>query len=104
MPPLPADFIHARACKLKCEKILTRPDVVHTADVRHLQQLSDLFPAGIFFRCAFLSCHNKTSTVVLLLYTTLEVYTKYGMVSYHSLISSTGLNINDPITVIPSLS
>ena len=25
MPPLPADFIHARACKLKCEKILTRP-------------------------------------------------------------------------------
>ena len=26
MPPLPADFIHARACKLKCEKILTRPD------------------------------------------------------------------------------
>ena len=56
-------------------------DVVHAADVRHLQQLSDLFPAGIFFRCAFLSCHNKTSTVVLLLYTTLEVYTKYGMVS-----------------------
>ncbi|MGN8969946.1 ImmA/IrrE family metallo-endopeptidase, partial [Intestinimonas sp. HCP28S3_D6] len=37
--------------------------------------------AGIFFRCAFLSCHNKTSTVVLLLYTTLEVYTKCGMVS-----------------------
>lgn len=28
MPPLPADFIHARACKLKCEKILTRPWVV----------------------------------------------------------------------------
>ena len=26
MPPLPADFIHARACKLKCEKILTRPE------------------------------------------------------------------------------
>ena len=25
MPPLSADFIHARACKLKCEKILTRP-------------------------------------------------------------------------------
>ena len=25
MPPLPADSIHARACKLKCEKILTRP-------------------------------------------------------------------------------
>ena len=27
MPPLPADFIHARACKLKCEKILTRPSI-----------------------------------------------------------------------------
>ena len=27
MPPLPADSIHARACKLKCEKILTRPSV-----------------------------------------------------------------------------
>ncbi len=27
MPPLPADSIHARACKLKCEKILTRPVV-----------------------------------------------------------------------------
>ena len=26
MPPLPADSIHARACKLKCEKILTRPN------------------------------------------------------------------------------
>ena len=28
MPPLPADSIHARACKLKCEKILTRPVLV----------------------------------------------------------------------------
>ena len=28
MPPLPADSIHARACKLKCEKILTRPILV----------------------------------------------------------------------------
>lgn len=27
MPPLPADSIHARACKLKCEKILTRPSM-----------------------------------------------------------------------------
>ena len=56
-------------------------NVVHAADVRHLQQLSALFPAGIFFRGAFLSCHCKTSTAVLLLYTTLEVYTKYGMAS-----------------------
>ena len=28
MPPLPADSIHARACKLKCEKILTRPQII----------------------------------------------------------------------------
>jgi len=28
MPPLPADSIHARACKLKCEKILTRPALI----------------------------------------------------------------------------
>ena len=31
MPPLPADFIHARACKLKCEKILTRPEIEATS-------------------------------------------------------------------------
>lgn len=30
MPPLPADSIHARACKLKCEKILTRPPAMGT--------------------------------------------------------------------------
>lgn len=37
MPPLPADSIHARACKLKCEKILTRPDpvVVYPHSFRH---------------------------------------------------------------------
>ena len=29
MPPLPADSIHARACKLKCEKILTRPWIIY---------------------------------------------------------------------------
>ena len=41
MPPLPADFIHARACKLKCEKILTRPS---TASV--LLKKSILKPSG----------------------------------------------------------
>ena len=30
MPPLPADSIHARACKLKCEKILTLPGAQYT--------------------------------------------------------------------------
>ena len=33
MPPLPADSIHARACKLKCEKILTRPHFVSLLSV-----------------------------------------------------------------------
>lgn len=32
MPPLPADSIHARACKLKCEKILTRPFATMSSD------------------------------------------------------------------------
>ena len=58
------------------------PGVRTIAFHQHTIFHEDLFPAGIFFRCAFLSCHNKTSTVVLLLYTTLEVYTKYGMVSH----------------------
>lgn len=35
MPPLPADSIHARACKLKCEKILTRP--IMAVDIDSLQ-------------------------------------------------------------------
>ena len=32
-------------------------DVIHAADVCHLQQLTDLFSTGIFFRCAILSGH-----------------------------------------------
>ena len=47
MPPLPADFIHARACKLKCEKILTRP--VRRSDLpAHPQDQSVVlqFPKG----------------------------------------------------------
>ena len=36
MPPLPADSIHARACKLKCEKILTRPFI----SPEHVKSLS----------------------------------------------------------------
>ena len=41
--PLPADFIYARTCKLKCEKFLTRP--------------TDFLPPGFFFRRAILSGH-----------------------------------------------
>ena len=66
-------------------RLLEQPlDVVHAADVRQLQQLTNLFPAGIFFRGAFPSCHMKTSILVLLLYTTFEVYTKYGIGSTFS--------------------
>ena len=37
MPPLPADSIHARACKLKCEKILTRPEKIVNAQKETIQ-------------------------------------------------------------------
>ena len=37
MPPLPADSIHARACKLKCEKILTRPKTQRDSDYTKLK-------------------------------------------------------------------
>ena len=44
MPPLPADSIHARACKLKCEKILTRPQVELAADIiENLQSALESF-------------------------------------------------------------
>ena len=36
MPPLPADSIHARACKLKCEKILTRPVLIYQVNPTQL--------------------------------------------------------------------
>ena len=35
MPPLLADFIHARVCKLKCEKFLTVPKYIRVHDLRH---------------------------------------------------------------------
>jgi len=41
MPPLPTDSIHARACKLKCEKILTRPKIC--LPVRFLLLLTRLY-------------------------------------------------------------
>ena len=36
MPPLLADLIHARGCKLKCEKFLTLPLRAHTPYQAHL--------------------------------------------------------------------
>ena len=44
MPPLPADSIHARACKLKCEKILTRPE---TADLPLFQRTKQCGGDGV---------------------------------------------------------
>ena len=49
MPPLPADSIHARACKLKCEKILTRgPTNPHKKLQQKLYSLlvADALPEG----------------------------------------------------------
>lgn len=43
MPPLPADSIHARACKLKCEKILTRPRVFNRYRKRTSSQIETKF-------------------------------------------------------------
>ncbi|MDB7921873.1 tyrosine-type recombinase/integrase, partial [Flavonifractor plautii] len=42
MPPLPADSIHARACKLKCEKILTRPSFRHRFAKSFLDRCNDI--------------------------------------------------------------
>lgn len=47
MPPLPADSIHARACKLKCEKILTRPREVGYLFISHDRALCERFCTAI---------------------------------------------------------
>ena len=60
MPPLPADSIHARACKLKCEKILTRPTLsFHISDFLNSliytwkrRKTNPLFQLPIFLRSA----------------------------------------------------
>lgn len=49
MPPLPADSIHARACKLKCEKILTRPLDEH-AEKRVAREIRKLAAANEILR------------------------------------------------------
>lgn len=60
-------------------------DVAHAADVCQLQQFMDFGSVFISFRGAIPSCHSKTSDVVLLFYTTSEVYTKCGMISFRML-------------------
>ena len=47
MPPLPADSIHARACKLKCEKILTRP-MPDVMDAKQLAEALQISKAGAY--------------------------------------------------------
>ena len=56
-------------------------DVVHAIDVRNLQQFTDLCSAGFFFRASILSGHIFSSILMLLFYTSPEVYTIIGMVS-----------------------
>ena len=55
MPPLPADFIHARACKLKCEKILTRPAFLHRLVFRAVLLIPDRvgLAAAFLLVCAY---------------------------------------------------
>ena len=45
MPPLPADSIHARACKLKCEKILTRPAII-VSDMARQEDVTEALKAA----------------------------------------------------------
>ena len=47
MPPLPADSIHARACKLKCEKILTRPSQNLGAGGNHFRRVCEVLTVSI---------------------------------------------------------
>ena len=65
--------------------------------VCHLQQFSDFFTTCVFFRGTILSSHYKTSNVVLLFYTTLEVYTNFGMVSRSNRIPMAVLGWKSPI-------
>ena len=59
MPPLPADFIHARACKLKCEKILTRPFFLNSIN-RDLASAINLLSNGEFENQKPSACYNTT--------------------------------------------
>ena len=53
----------------------------HAVDVRHLQQFTGFCSAGFFFRASILSGHIFSSILMLLFYTSPEVYTIIGMVS-----------------------
>ena len=71
MPPLPADSIHARACKLKCEKILTRPGVrrqrlyrswttgYFSVNARNSPQIEGSFDVFCVFLCKLLAFYAE---------------------------------------------
>ena len=54
-------------------------NVIHAAYIRHLQQLTNFFATCVFFWVFFLLAIVITSVILLLFYTLLEVYTKFGM-------------------------
>ena len=71
MPPLPADFIHARACKLKCEKILTRP--------AQATMLCMVFGPHIFVGRGFGERPNKQERIFLSI--ACKKYPEFGIVN-----------------------
>ena len=54
-------------------------NVIHAAYIRQLQQLTNFFATCVFFWDFFLLAIVITSVILLLFYTLLEVYTKFGM-------------------------
>ena len=56
-------------------------NVIHAAYIRQLQQLTNFFATCVFFWVFSLLAIVITSVILLLFYTLLEVYTKFGMES-----------------------
>ena len=54
---------------------------VYAVDICHLHQFTDFCSTGVFFRASILSGHIFSSILMLLFYTSPEVYTIIGMVS-----------------------
>ena len=55
MPPLPADFIHPRACKPICEKSLTLPEIEVEFKISATQFFDFLHPEGdksVYYRAS----------------------------------------------------
>lgn len=48
MPPLLVDFIHARICKLKCEKFVTRPSLWFPYSIKKLARTCILMALANF--------------------------------------------------------